>query len=98
MPPVNLFPCLVTAPDGVVHQTCRVISGPDGTQVWAWDRDLGDARVVVSSPFAVEQVSPGSRNYRLGMQGSDAVAQIKRSHSCGCGHPMKRWRPPRVTA
>lgn len=83
----------MTDASGEVFQTCRVVSGPDGTAVWSWDRELNDARIVVSSPFGLEQVSNGSRHYRLPT--GDGEARIARSHSCGCGHPMKRWRLPK---
>lgn len=91
----NLFPCLVTDSAGEVWSTCRVHSGPDGTRVWWWDRELGDARVVVESPSTLEKAAGGSRTYSLEVVGEDAPAMIRHLTSCGCGHPMKRWRLPR---
>jgi hypothetical protein len=91
---VNLFPCLVTAPDGEVFDTCRVHSGPDGCRVWWWDRELGDARVVLSSEYAPERQSAGGRTYSLPIEGEDEPAMIRHLTSCGCGHPMKRWTLP----
>lgn len=83
----------MTAPSGETFQTCRVFSGPDGTQVWWWDPALRDARVVLSSPFGLEQISAGSRHYQLPTD--EGEAHVARSHSCGCGHPMKRWQLPK---
>lgn len=91
---INLFPCLVTAPDGQVFHTCRVHSDASGTRVWWWDRDLRDARVVVESLHEPERRTPGGREYELAM-GDSAPAQIRHLTSCGCGHPMKRWQLPK---
>ena len=90
----NLFPCLVTTEDGQRFDTCRVISGTNGTTVYWWDREIGDARPVISSPFGLEANAPGSRNYTLGMEEGPPVSVIRLT-GCGCGHPMKRWRLPK---
>lgn len=83
----------MTGPDGTVYQTCRVISGPEGTTIWWWDPALHDARPVVTSTYGLEQRSAGSRHYQLPTD--DGEVHVARSHSCGCGHPMKRWRLPK---
>lgn len=91
---MNLFPCLVTAPDGTVYQTCRVHSDASGTRVWWWDRELGDARVVVDAPAVEpERRTPGGREYALATP--EGETSIRHLTSCGCGHPMKRWQLPK---
>lgn len=92
---LSLFPCLVTLPDRSVLQTCRVVSDQAGTTVWWWDPAAGTAIAAAVSPFGIEERSPGSKNYTLGMPEGDPI-HVRRLSSCGCGHPMKRWRPPRV--
>lgn len=91
---VNLFPCTVTGPDGTVYQVCRVVAGPDGTQVWWWDRELGTARTVVESSYSPEQLTAGGRRYTLALDDGTEAA-IVRQTGCGCGHPMKRWQLPK---
>lgn len=90
---MNLFPCLVTAPGGAVYETCRVTAGPDGTRVYWWDPQLGDARLVVASLDGqpVERAR-GARQYTVATPTGSAT--IIRSGGCGCGHPMKSWQLP----
>lgn len=90
---MNLFPALVTGADGTVYQTCRVLSGPEGTVAYWWDREIGDARAVVTTDAQLVANAPNSRHYTLATE--DGTVHVSRTHGCGCGHPMKRWRLPK---
>jgi hypothetical protein len=93
---VNLFPCLVTAPDGTVYQTCRVHHDGTATRVWYWDRsDRGRTApdVVIESTAAPVPQKAGSRFYTLATD--DGEAAIRHTTGCACGHPMKRWQLPK---
>lgn len=96
---MNLFPCVVTMPDGTVVHTCRVIGDADGIAVYAWAASLNTATVIAHAPPVAQQPTSGAE---FDLTTADGIVHVRHDpRDCGCGHPMKRWRlagPARVAA
>lgn len=84
-----LFPVTVTIPGDpdVVHTPAKVYAAQGTTTVYVWDRSSRSA--VVAATLDGEPVKAGLRQWRVG----DAL--VAETGGCGCGHPLKRWVPPK---
>lgn len=90
-----LFPCLVTLSTGETFTVCRTYSTPEGgTDVWWWDAVQNAAVVVAHGPGFPEASPTAPHHWSLVLDDSDILAEIVHTPGdCGCGHPMKRFRP-----
>lgn len=79
------FPVQVTIPGPVVYKPAKVYAAAGVTHVYVW-RD--GAAVEVATLDGTPEAA-GFRQWRVG----DVL--IAATGGCGCGHPLKRWSPPR---
>lgn len=86
------FPVAVTMPDGTVHRPAKVYAHQGQTDIYVWDRDARDAALVAT--LTGEPESSGFRQWIVAVEAPEPV-RIAATGGCGCGHPLKRWSPPR---
>lgn len=86
----DVFPADVTLPDGTRHETCRVRARGDGVTVYVWSHDELSGVPLVE---AARLLDLGGDRYAIDL-GQDGMVEISKAARCGCGHPMKSWRPP----
>jgi len=77
--------------NGSSFSPVMVYATPDGTDVWVWDRDLRKAVVLVHGPVMVDVVEKDV--YRLTVDDGTDCRVVYDPRSCGCGHPLKRFKP-----
>lgn len=87
MVPVIQFPVAVTMPDGREYRPAKVYAHGGVTDVYVWNRDTQEADLVATLPGL--PVDAGFRQWQVG------DVRIAATGGCGCGHPLKRWSPPR---
>lgn len=91
-----LFPARVTLPDGTVHHPCRVATDTAGiTRVWAWIDD-GPVELGHWDATEIDRADGRDSGRPLALTAPDGTLLDGRDAGCGCGHPMKRWRPALV--
>lgn len=93
-----LFPARVTTPAGVTHHPVRVATDTAGTtHAWAWNHDTGTP-VEIGAWLADELVRADGRDHGrpVALQAPDGTLIDGRNAGCGCGHPLKAWRPALV--
>lgn len=95
---MNLFPCTVTAPDGITHRVCRLVDyGDQGYVVWGIDptRGKGIVPLVITPPGSARTIAANTVELTVPATWDvDAQTwQITREGHCGCGHPLKRRTP-----
>lgn len=93
-----LFPARVTLPDGTVYEPCRVATDTAGvTRAWAWDHTQW-LPIEVGHWAAVELVRADGKvaGRPLAFIAPDGTLIDGRDAGCGCGHPLKTWRPQLV--
>lgn len=95
-----LFPARATLPDGSDVHPVRVATGNDRvTRVWAWDHSLHDAVELAAWPAdQVERADGLVAGRPRALRGPDGTVVDGRNAGCGCGHPLKAWRPPAIAA
>lgn len=82
-----MFPVLVTLPDGRQLATCRIWTRPGAVSVLWWD---GTEIVEVAKGTGL--VAEGKRAWTLATDAGHV--HIVKEGNCGCGHVLRRWRPP----
>lgn len=84
-----LFPVTVTIPGDpdVVHTPAKVYAAQGKTHVYVWNRETHQAEEVAT--LDGHPTTAGFRQYAVG------DVHIAETGGCGCGHPLKRWSPPR---
>lgn len=85
------FPVAVTLPDGTFHKPAKAYSHEGVTDLYVWDRTSQAAALVGSFPGELEPA--GFRQWTIANDG--APIAVAATGGCGCGHPLKRWAPPR---
>lgn len=95
-----LFPARATLPDGTVRHPVRVATGVDGiTRVWGWDHDQHHAVELAAWPAVEVSRADGADHGRpRALRLPDGTVVDGRGQGCGCGHPLKSWRPPSIAA
>lgn len=95
-----LFPARVTLPDGTTHHPVRLATDNHGiSRVWRWDHGTHTAVVVCTWQAADLIRSDGADHGRPRAYTTPDGATIDgRGAGCGCGHPLKSWRPPALAA
>lgn len=87
-----LFPAKLTRLDGTTVEPVKVATtdrdGQVRVTVWAHEPPAGIVEVASFDPDQV--ASLGGRRYEA------EGATIEPGRGCGCGHPLKRFRPPGV--
>ncbi len=92
-----MFPARVTLADGTVHQPCRVATDTAGiTRAWAWDHQAGHAIEVGHWNAEDLARADGSDRGRVRILLAVDGSAIEATGGCGCGHPLKTWRPALV--
>lgn len=84
---LNLYPATLTTPDGELVHPVRLLTADGQVEAWRWD-DLEHTGVLVGS-WDAELVTAGERRTFLAPDGS----VLGYDRGCGCGHPLKSWRP-----
>lgn len=90
-----LFPARVTLPDGTVHHPVRVATDTAGvTRAWAWDNTQWLPIEIGHWP-AVDLARADGRTAGRpqAFTAPDGTLIDGRQAGCGCGHPLKAWRP-----
>lgn len=82
-----MFPMLVTLPDGRQLNSCRVHSTPGLVTVYWWD---GNEVQTVAVGEVLE--ADGKKSWFLNTD--TGRAHLVMQSGCGCGHVLRRWRPP----
>lgn len=85
------FPVHVTLPNGTEHRPAKVHTHDGVVDVYVWNRDLRDAELVATIPGTLEPA--GHRQWAV--YGEHDPMRVADTGGCGCGHPLKRWSPPR---
>lgn len=95
-----LFPARATLPDGTVHHPVRVATGVDQvTRLFVWDHDRHDAVELAAWPATDVTRADGFDHGRPRvLVAPDGTVIDGRGQGCGCGHPLKSWRPPSIAA
>lgn len=87
MPPLSLYPGKLVAPDGSETHPVRVLTIDGNVSVFAWDDVAMVGQLVASWP--AEDITAGDRRTWSAPDGTT----IGHGRGCGCGHPLKSWRP-----
>lgn len=88
-----LFPARVTLPDGTTHHPCRLATDTAGTtHLYAWI-DQGPVELAHWPATTLTRADDRDRGRPLALTAPDGTLIDGRNAGCGCGHPMKRWRP-----
>lgn len=87
-----LFPVAVTVPASgdtpeQFWKPAKVYAHDGTTEVYVWNRDTQAAEMVLEIPG-----EPEPAGFRQRLVGDVLIAE---TGGCGCGHPLKRWSPPR---
>lgn len=95
-----LFPARVTFPDGTSWHPVRVATGADGmTRAWRWDHGNQSPVEIGTWPATELARADGVDHGRpRAYTTSDGTVIDNRGAGCGCGHPLKGWRPPALAA
>jgi hypothetical protein len=92
-----LFPARVELPDGSVHDPVRVATDTAGiTHAWTWDHTAGLPVEIGQWPVGNLARSDGADRGRPRAFTIEDGTRISSTGSCGCGHPLKAWRPALV--
>lgn len=93
-----MFPARVTLHDGTVYEPCRVATDTAGvTRAWAWDHtqwlpiEVGHWKA--SDLIRTDGKVTGRPRV---LTAPDGTVLDGSSEWCGCGHPLKTWRPALV--
>lgn len=86
---VALFPAAVTLPDGTTHQPARLDTSNGTVRAWA----LIDGFPTLVASWPLDQVETRVERGRRSFTTRDGTL-ITGARGCGCGHPLKRFRPP----
>lgn len=94
-PRYALFPARVTLPDGTVHDPARVATDTAGiTHAWTWT-DGGPREIGRWAATDLTRSDGATRGHPTQLAATDG-ARIDTAKGCGCGHPLKTWRPALV--
>jgi hypothetical protein len=85
---MDLFPVAVTRPDGALLTQIRLAVRSGVTTLWRW-QGSGPVRVLESAGHPVDD---GKDRYRIETPDGPWLVRYT-PNDCGCGHPMKVWRP-----
>lgn len=93
---MTIYPVVVTLPDGTQRTGCKVqVLVDQSTDVWVWNRETHAAEILVHTPARPVEAAGTGRTQRWTLDVDGASYSLERnSRDCGCGHPMKRFRPP----
>lgn len=93
MSSVKLYPAKLIRPDGDVVDPVKVeTTNRDGeitVSVWAVTQPDGIVEIATFDPDTISRID--GRRY----QTTDGTL-IEPARGCGCGHPLKRFRPPGI--
>lgn len=91
----TLFPVRVTLADGTSHHPVRVATDTAGTtRAWAWDHGSNGPVEIGSWPADELTRADGLTVGRpRAFTTRDGATLDGRDAGCGCGHPLKAWRP-----
>lgn len=84
-----LFPFKLTLPDGTLHDPVKVFA--DGRTVRVWGTPNGRTPEIVAQADGVMERTEGG--WRVAAPDGDWL--LAPARGCGCGHPLKRFQPPR---
>ncbi len=88
-----LFPCLVSLPSGSQRTTCKVYYSPGAVDVWAWNDQEQKAEVIAHS----DRLNETERNHWTIDVPDGQVSIVLDPRACGCGHPLRYFRPAAPT-
>lgn len=88
---VLIFPAVVTFTEsGSIQTVCKVYATPDGVDVWHWNRETRSAEVIAHGPVLVRETD---NVWTMTCDDGTPVRIFVDWADCGCGHPMKHFRP-----
>lgn len=90
-----LFPFKLTLPDGTVYDPVKILT--DGRTVRVYGMPNGrTVELVAESEETLVQVGQRRRTWTMATGMGEGLVEPARG--CGCGHPLKRFVPPKVPA
>lgn len=91
---LDLFPAVVVENHGtdneIVHPECRLLVGLD--EIWAWKIGENGPELAVNERY--EGIEGRRIQGWVATTGEGSKLHFRRALGCGCGNPLRGWRPP----
>lgn len=91
---LQAFPATVTLPDGTTHRIAKLLIHHSRLRVWVHNRETRQIDQLIDATVTDLQISRRTREHTLTLEDESTVT-YKKEGGCGCGHPLKKFRPPK---